>query len=214
MGYCYGHGSRPGPPSYASPHGCSSNFPTLHLSLLALLHFLHRPAKERSASPSPSITSRLFAKTAGVPSPAFFSSRCSFPTFPPANLLAQSLEGPTCQPSNRLVHFYTSCTHHLCTKTEPIPFPLNHFPTVHKNTRMPPGAFPDFSRRAARPRPISGHFPHFSPPERSPSPFLYLLTSSISLLPCRHDRRGRRRRLCRLRCRSWRGAGGFPGSVG
>src|SRR5882724_6201250 len=57
--------------SYASSPGCSSNSPTRHLCLLALLHFLHCAAKERSASPFPSTTSPLFAKTREVASTAF-----------------------------------------------------------------------------------------------------------------------------------------------
>ena len=44
------------------------------------MHFLHATAKEQTASPSPSITSRLFAKTAGMPSQTF--SRHSPPVHP------------------------------------------------------------------------------------------------------------------------------------
>src|ERR1700676_4456461 len=76
----------PARPFYASPPGCPSNSSSLHPCLLALLHSLHSAAKERSASPSPSITSRLFAKTAGVPSPAF-------PDFSPGPALPRPISG-------------------------------------------------------------------------------------------------------------------------
>src|ERR1700676_87314 len=82
----------PARPLYASPPGCTSNFPTLHLYLLALpcpacpvypdggreprrelrrVHFLHSAAKRQSASPYFSTTSPLFAKTRGVSPKAF-----------------------------------------------------------------------------------------------------------------------------------------------
>jgi hypothetical protein len=80
------------------------------------LHFLHSAAKEQSASPYFSITSPLFAKTAGVPSPAFLQL-FNFALF---NLLSHS--------------FSLSCT----TRTKHISFIVNGFRTPlqkHRDAR-------------------------------------------------------------------------------
>jgi hypothetical protein len=152
----------PARPLYASPPGCTSNFPALHLQLLPLLHFLHPTAEERSASPSPSITSRLFAKTAGVASQALFSRRSPPVTRHFGKPLA--LFHSFAPERSSSPYFSIPCALFVCLPG------------------MPPGAFPDFSRTAACSRPISGHFLHFSPPERSPSSSL----SITSALFCRN----------------------------
>ena len=79
MGYHCVHGSRPLPALfYVWQPGCTSNSPTLYLCLLPLpwpacpqprtevrkAYLLRLPAKERSATPSFSTTSRLSKKTA------------------------------------------------------------------------------------------------------------------------------------------------------
>jgi hypothetical protein len=68
MDYHRGHRSRPCPPSYVSPLGCTSNSPTRHLSLLTLWRSF---APERNPSPSFSIPCALFVCLPGMAPVAF-----------------------------------------------------------------------------------------------------------------------------------------------